>query len=158
MAVRLGYLLSAILCSRLAHPMSIKIGINLMVWSGQIGTRELRLLPTIAAMGYDGVELPIFDAANVNVTAIRTALSDGGLQCTVSTALPDGLNLIDDEVARQSVDWLSNIIRVAAALGSSVVCGPMAAPVGELRGRGFTPAEWTSCVRCAVGVRAAQPL
>ena len=126
--------------------MSSKIGINLMVWSGQIGTRALRLLPSIAAMGYDGVELPIFDATNVDVAKIRRTLSDSGLQCTVSTALPDGLNLIDPEVARRGVDWLSSIVLTAAALGSDIVCGPMATPVGELRGRGYTAAERACCV------------
>ncbi len=36
-----------------------RLGINLMAWSGQVSPAELDLLPRIAALGYDGVEVPV---------------------------------------------------------------------------------------------------
>lgn len=124
-----------------------RLGVNLLVWSGQVGSDELRLFPTIRAMGYDGVELPIFAPEMLDVAVIRTALADHGLACTVSTALPSGVNLVDDNVRAQGVAWLQKMVRTTATLGTTVLCGPMCVPVGELRGRGYTQAEWSACVR-----------
>lgn len=126
--------------------MTNNLGINLMVWSGNLGADEL-LLPAIKAMGYDGVELPIFAVDGLDLAGIRDALADSELACTVSTALPANLTLIDEEVADEGVAWLRLIVRAAAGLGSPIVCGPMAVPVGQRRGRGYTMAEWACCVR-----------
>lgn len=127
--------------------MTYKLGINLMVWSGQVGAQELALLPAIKEMGYDGVEVSIFDPDRFDVASVRDALARAGLACTASTALPPGLSLIDDGVAGQGADWLARVVEVAAGLGAPVLCGPLALPVGERRGRGYTQAEWECGVR-----------
>ena len=127
--------------------MTNKIGVNLMVWSGQVSQTELALFPAIQAMGYDGVELPIFDAKSLNIDAVHRVLAQSALECTVSTALPEGVNLVDQELADQGIAYLRTIIEVAAELGSHIVCGPLALPVGERRGRGYTEAEWRNCVQ-----------
>ncbi len=128
------------------------LGLNLMVWNGQVGAAELALLPQINAMGYASVELPVFSADPFDVATVRAALADQGLACTVSTAPPPDVNLIDAERRAAGVDYLRQVIIVAAKVGATVVCGPLAAPVGERRGRGYTQAEWDSCV---LGLRAA---
>lgn len=103
-------------------------------------------------MGYDSVELPVFDAEPFDLPTVKAALQAQGLACTVSTALPAGVNLIDAERRATGVAYLQQVINVAAAVGASVICGPLAAPVGERRGRGYTQAEWDSCV---LGLQAA---
>ena len=130
----------------------IKLGVNLMVWNGQVGAAELALLPKIKEMGYDSVELPVFTAAAFDIPTVKAALQTAGLACTVSTALPAALNLIDTERRAAGVAYLQQIIAVAASVGAPVICGPLAAPVGERRGRGYTQTEWDSCV---LGLRAA---
>jgi D-psicose/D-tagatose/L-ribulose 3-epimerase len=122
-------------------------GINLMVWNGQVGTAELALLPTLRAMGYDGVEVPLFTPDAFVTTPIRAALAAADLSCTVSTALPAGINLIDADQRAAGVAFLRRVIEHAAALGAKIICGPLTAPVGEKRGRGVTAAEWASCVQ-----------
>lgn len=124
----------------------IKLGVNLMVWNGQVGAAELALLPQIKEMGYDSVELPVFTAAAFDMPTVKAALQAAGLACTVSTALPAAVNLIDTERRAAGVAYLQQIIAVAANVGAPVICGPLAAPVGERRGRGYTQAEWDSCV------------
>ena len=126
---------------------SRQLGVHLMVWSGRIDADEMALFPLISEMGYHGVELPIFDPAALDLTAIRQACVDSGLACTASTAMAPGLSLIDEERRTQGVAWLQNVVRAASALGADLLCGPMAAPVGELRGRGFTGQEFDTCVR-----------
>lgn len=130
----------------------IKLGVNLMVWNGQVGAAELALLPKIKEMGYDSVELPVFAADAFDVSTVKAALQTAGLVCTVSTALPAAVNLIDTERRATGVAYLQQIIAVAASVGAPVICGPLAAPVGERRGRGYTQAEWDSCV---LGLQAA---
>ncbi|MCB0189431.1 MAG: sugar phosphate isomerase/epimerase, partial [Caldilineaceae bacterium] len=122
-------------------------GINLMVWNGQVGAAELALLPSLRAMGYDGVELPLFDPDTFVAAPIQSALAAAELACTVSTALPAGLNLIDADQRAAGVAFLRRVIEHAAALGAKVICGPLTAPVGERRGRGVTAAEWACCVQ-----------
>lgn len=124
-----------------------QLGVHLMVWSGQVGAAEMDLLPRISEMGYDGVEIPIFNPATIDIAAVRQALMDSGLACTTSTAMAPGLNLIDPECRTQGIAWLQEIVRTAAALGAHLLCGPLAVPVGELRGRGFTEQEFDACVR-----------
>lgn len=122
-------------------------GINLLVWSGQLGADEMSLLPRIREMGYASVELPIFDPQSVNLEMIRAALDASGLACTVSTTVPPGVNLIDANASPAGLAYLEKVIRQAAYLQAPVVCGPFAVPVGELRGRGYLPAEWEQAVQ-----------
>lgn len=122
------------------------IGINLLAWSGQVGKAELTLLPRLQEIGYAGVELPIFAPDALDIGAVRAALADNGLACTASTALPAGTNLIDSSRRTDGVTFLRAIIKQAAAVGAQTLCGPLLAPVGERRGRGYTVGEWGSAV------------
>jgi len=131
------------------------IGINLMVWNGQVGAAELALLPQIKKMGYDSVEIPVFAPATLALAELQAALHEHELTCTVSTAMPSDCNLIDAACRDAGVDFLRRVIDIAAKLGASLICGPLAAPVGERRGRGYTEAEWDSCV---LGLQAAGQL
>ena len=124
-----------------------QLGVHLMVWSGSVNADEMALFPLISEMGYNGVEVPVFDPAAFDSTAIRQACVNSGLACTASTAMAPGLSLIDDERQAQGVAFLQNVVRAASALGADLLCGPMAVPVGELRGRGFTDQEFDTCVR-----------
>ena len=134
---------------------SYKFGIHLMVWSGQAGARELALLPAIKELGYDGVEIPIFDPDALEAAAVRAALAQSGLACTASTALPEGVSLIDADIADAGVAWLERTVAATAELGAPVLCGPLALPVGERRATGYTEAEWA--LRAVVAPRDAQP-
>ncbi|MEM7128858.1 MAG: sugar phosphate isomerase/epimerase family protein [Chloroflexota bacterium] len=122
------------------------LGIHLMVWSGNVTEAEMVLLPKIKEMGYDGVEIPIFDPKAIDVSMIRQAISDSGLRYTTSTAMAKGLSLIDADSSKQGFAWMQQVIRTAAALGANLLCGPMCVPVGELRGRGYSEEEWERCV------------
>lgn len=129
-----------------------------MAWSGRIGRSELDLLPRIAALGYDGVELPILSPDAVDPAAVRTALVHVGLVCTASGALPPGASLLDPAERERGVTWIDRTLEVAAGCGARLVCGPLYHPVGVLPGRARSDAEWDSCVQGlrAAGARAAE--
>jgi D-psicose/D-tagatose/L-ribulose 3-epimerase len=130
----------------------VRLGINLMAWSGMVGPAELALLPRLAALGYDGVELPLLEPDQIDAGRVRAALVVAGLACTASGALPRGASLLDPAERERGVAWLDRCLAVAAACGATLLCGPLYAPVGVLPGRPPTPAEWESCV---LGLRAA---
>ena len=39
----------------------MKYGFNLLLWTGELGEEQMPVLNALKAMGYDGVELPIFN-------------------------------------------------------------------------------------------------
>ena len=39
----------------------MKFGMNLLLWSGNIGEEHYPILENLKAMGYDGVEVPLFE-------------------------------------------------------------------------------------------------
>jgi D-psicose/D-tagatose/L-ribulose 3-epimerase len=130
----------------------IRLGINLMAWSGQIGPAELALLPGIAALGYAGVELPLLSPDSVDPDAVRDALQATGLACTASSALPPGASLLDPDQRERGVAWIDRILSIASRCGARLLCGPLYHPVGALPGRPPNASEWESCV---LGLRAA---
>jgi D-psicose/D-tagatose/L-ribulose 3-epimerase len=131
---------------------AVKLGVNLMAWTGTVDAAALALLPGIAELGYDGVELPVFAPETVDSAAVRRALEANGLAATVSTALPRGASLLEPDQRAAGVQLLERVAAVASECGAELVCGPIYAPVGQLPGRPRTPAEWESCV---AGLRAA---
>ena len=114
-----------------------------------MGADELRLLPAIAEMGYDGVEVPIFDAPALEWPRLGRALAESGLACTVSTALPAGLNLIDEDIADAGVACLRE--RRGGGGGAGRAGGVRAD--GRTRGR----AAWTRLHGRRSGIAACDP-
>jgi D-psicose/D-tagatose/L-ribulose 3-epimerase len=126
--------------------MTLRIGINLMAWTDQIGPGELALFPTLAHLGFRGVEIPVFDPGGIDVASIRSALRANDLACTLSTALPAGASLLRAPEQAAGIAFLRECIAVAARLGAAVLCGPLYAPVGQLTGAAPTPDEWGRAV------------
>jgi D-psicose/D-tagatose/L-ribulose 3-epimerase len=133
----------------------MRLGLNLLLWSGEVAQAELDLLPTVAELGYDGVELPLLAPDAVDAGAVRRALGSAGLACTASSALPRGASLLDPEERPAGVAFLGRAAAVAAECGAGILCGPLYSPVGLMPGRPRTRAEWGSCVE---GLRAAGDL
>lgn len=130
----------------------MRFGINLMAWSAGVGAEELALLPRLAEMGYDGVELPILQPDLIDPQAVRDALRQAGLRCTASSAMPHGGSLLTPSEHPTALEWLDRCCRVAAGCEATLLCGPLYSPVGLLTGRPRTAAEWDACVK---GLRAA---
>jgi D-psicose/D-tagatose/L-ribulose 3-epimerase len=110
------------------------------------------LLRSVTAMGYDLIELPLFGTDESDLADVRRRVTDAGLRCTVNTALPPGLSLLQPEQRTATVDFLTRIATQARTLGANLVCGPLLAPVGDLPDIAPGPRERESA--CA-GLRAA---
>ncbi|GMU91488.1 MAG: hypothetical protein AMXMBFR4_05460 [Candidatus Hydrogenedentota bacterium] len=131
----------------------MKVGMNLLLWTAAAGTEHFPLLKQIKSWGFDGVELPMFNAKGSPWAELATTLNDEGLARTAVAVLPQGANLIGEEPKERAaaVEFLKECVDASVELGAEVLCGPVYSPVGRLVGRGPNEAERA---RCAEGLKA----
>ncbi len=111
------------------------IGVNTWVWTSPLTDADLPpLLRRIAAMGFDGVELPLEEVGNLTVPAVQDILADTGLSPTVVGAMAPGRELIDasDATIQETQRYLLECVELAGAIGAGSVCGPFYAHTGRL--------------------------
>lgn len=127
----------------------MKVGINLLLWTGHVTTDHAPLLRALKDTGFDGVEVPIFDAADAGHYArLGTLLDDIGLQRTVTATIPDPAHdptSADPADRQRGYDHLARVIDCCAALGAQVLAGPWYQPLGVFSGSGPTAQELENC-------------
>ena len=123
----------------------MKIGFNLLLWSTHFVESEFPILEKLKAVGYDGVEVPIFDTSDVShFEKIGQALKDLGLKSTAVTVIPDEAhNPLSAEAGHRAgaVTHLKQVLDCAQACGAETLCGPYYQPLGEFTGDGATEEE-----------------
>jgi D-psicose/D-tagatose/L-ribulose 3-epimerase len=121
----------------------MKIGMNLLLWTGGVTAEHFPLLGKLKAAGFDGVELPVFGGAPADYKPIRAELDKQGLKCTTVTILTKDTNAISPDAAtrQKAVDWLKTVIEINHVLGAETVCGPYHSAIGEFSGTGPTADE-----------------
>ena len=126
----------------------VKYGVNFLLWSGDFTKESLPLIQKATDMGFDGVEIPIFDPDDVDVKATKDALKASGMECTCCSILGDDRDLISDDPAirENAKNYMKECIEISAALGSPIFCGPLYSAVGKLVGRSRTQEEWDLAV------------
>ena len=126
----------------------MKVGMNLLLWTTEVGEEHQDLLGAIKNWGFDGVEVPIFKADPNRYQDLARRLDDLGLERTAVTVVPPDANPIspDPQVRTGAEDYLKQVLEMCAILGSELLCGPLHSPVGGLVGRGRTEEEWQWCL------------
>ena len=125
-----------------------KFGVNLLLWADKFDRESVALIPPVAEMGFDGVEIPVFDPKTVDIAHTKSVLDDLGLEVLTCAIMgPDRDPISDDPSVRQNgKDYLKSCVEVTAELGGDTFIGPMYSAVGRLVGRGRTDQEWNWCV------------
>lgn len=118
----------------------MKIGVNTFVWASPFGTGDFGLLPRIKSMGFDIVEIAVEDASLIDVPLLRKSAQEEGLSITVCGAFGTTRDISSDdaEIRRNGAAYISECIRLAEAVGSSLFAGPVYSAVGKTR---IVPAE-----------------
>ncbi|MEL7274435.1 MAG: sugar phosphate isomerase/epimerase family protein [Pseudomonadota bacterium] len=127
----------------------MKAGFNLLLWCTGIGPAELKRCEALAQMGWDGVEVPIFEGTPAEHETLGRQLADMGLERTcVGIVSAEGADpLSDDAGARQKgIDHLKYLVDCSVALGAEVLCGPLTQPLAQFSGQGPTDVEWQRLV------------
>ena len=94
----------------------MKIGMNMLLWTGHVTQEHVPALKAIKATGFDGVEIPVFDAsAEAHYRWLAGVLDDIGLERTVVALIPDEANspISPDAAARAgALDHLKRVDRL----------------------------------------------
>lgn len=116
----------------------MKIGFNLLVVGGFITEEHRPLLERLAALGYDGVEVPAFEGDVRHYERLGHLLSDIGLAATTVAIVGDDSNPVspDPEIRRRARERHRRCVDCTAALGGTVIAGPYHSPVGVFTGEG----------------------
>ena len=126
----------------------MKLGFNLLLWTTHVVDEHVPLFDRLKAVGYDGVEIPLFEGEVRHYSRLSRNLKDAGLAATAVTVMPSGKSAITADAAErmQALDHLKWAIDCTAALGGDVLCGPFHQPLGEFSGVGPTEVEKSHCV------------
>ncbi len=122
----------------------MKFGMNLLLWSGDLNDSLQHVLECLRKMGYDGVEIPMFDYDVKKYMHWGKRLDDLGLERTAVTIRTAADNPIspDPTVRALGVENTKKTLDNCHALGAKTLCGPYHSALGEFSGKGPTPDEW----------------
>ena len=67
----------------------MKIGFNLLLWTTNLVEKDFYILEQLKNIGYDGVEIPIFEGKVEHYQKINKKLNDIGLESTGLSVIPD---------------------------------------------------------------------
>jgi D-psicose/D-tagatose/L-ribulose 3-epimerase len=121
----------------------MKFGMNLLLWSGELNDGMLPVLESLKKMGYDGVEVPIFNL-DLDYAAWGKRLDDLGLSRTAVTVRNEGDNPIspDANIRKKGVELNKRTLDCCAAAGVDTLVGPYHSAIGYFTGAGRTEDEW----------------
>ena len=121
----------------------MKYGMNLLLWTDRLHEGLLPVLEKIKALGYDGVEVPMFDLG-LDYAAWGKRFDDLGLERTAVTVRGAADNPIspDAKVRAAGVAGNCRTLDCCQAAGCQTLVGPFHSAIGEFSGAGPTADEW----------------
>jgi len=122
----------------------MKAGFNMLLWTTHVTQKHLPVLEKLKKIGYDGVEIPVFQGDTTHFERIGKAIKDNGLACTSVTVIPDEQHSpisAAPKGRKAAVEYLKWAIECSEALGSEVLCGPFYQPLGVFSGKAPTEEE-----------------
>jgi D-psicose/D-tagatose/L-ribulose 3-epimerase len=122
----------------------MKYGMNMLLWTSDVSEEHFPILESLKSMGYDGVELPIFDMELSKFQKVGAQLDKLGLERTAVTVCTDDENPISTEAPIRAAGLvrLKKAIDMCAGAGCTHLCGPIHSAIGRFTGSGPTEDEW----------------
>ena len=122
----------------------MKYGMNLLLWTGEVGDEHQSVLEMLKNLGYDGVELPMFTADEQKYAALGKQLDGLGLARTAVTIRGEEDNPIssDSAIRAKGVELTKAVLDSCAAAGCTHLVGPYHSALGLFSGAGPTDDEW----------------
>ncbi len=116
---------------------------NLLLWTAELNDPLMPVLEMIKSVGYDGVEVPLFNY-DLDYAAWGQKLDDLGLERTAVTVRTGADNPIspDASVRKKGINANKKAIDCCVALGATHLVGPFHSALGEFSGTGPTIDEW----------------
>ncbi len=122
----------------------MRFGMNLLMWTDTLTDEMLPLLDQLKEIGYDAIEVPVFDNDLDNYAKWGKRFDELGLSRTgTSVRGPDENQISPDKaVRRKGIDGNKLTLDCCAAAGCEVMAGPFHSALGHFSGKGPTDDEW----------------
>jgi D-psicose/D-tagatose/L-ribulose 3-epimerase len=125
----------------------MRLGMNMLLWSTDVtGDEYAPVFEMLRDLGYEGVEVPIFDVSPEAVAGyaeVGERLAGLGLEALGVAARTgdDSPISLDPEVRARGLQATNAAVDICAELGAKTICGPLGAPLGYFTGTGPTDEE-----------------
>lgn len=121
----------------------MKYGFCLLLWTGHVTLEHLPLIRTLKKTGYDGIEIPLFEGTPDHYARLGEAIAKLQLGVTTVSVLGAGHNPISADKAERkaALERAKWALDCTAALGGSIIGGPMHSEIGRFTGNGPTKEE-----------------
>lgn len=127
----------------------MKTGMNLLLWTDHVTEQHDGLLEQIKALGFDAVEIPVFNTADLApYERLGKRLKSLGLGATAVTVMTPEANPIspDKAIRDAAVAQLDRVLECGQAFGCEILCGPVHSAIGVFSGNGPTEDEFKAGV------------
>ena len=123
----------------------MKYGMNMLLWTSDVNEEHFPVLESLKGMGFDGVELPVFDMELSKFEKVGKRLDAIGLGRTAVTVCTDTENPISPDAAIRAAGLarIKKAVDMCAAVGATHLCGPIHSAIGSFSGQGPTGDEWS---------------
>jgi D-psicose/D-tagatose/L-ribulose 3-epimerase len=121
----------------------MKFGMNLLLWSGELNEGLVPVLHMLKSLGYDGVEVPVFNT-DLDYAAWGKRLDEIGLERTAVCIRLEDDNPISPEAAvrKKGVENTKRQLDCCAAAGVQTLVGPFHSALGCFSGKLPSADEW----------------
>ena len=122
----------------------MRYGMNLLLWTDTLSDEALPLLDDIKQLGFDAVELPVFETDVKKYAEWGKHLDNAGLARTAVTVrgADDNPMSPDPKIRRKGIDANKAALDCCQAAGGEALVGPFHSALGYFSGAGATDDEW----------------
>jgi len=124
---------------------TMKYSMNMLLWTDNVlDEKYLPVIEKLKKMGYDGIEIPIFDPQPEKYVLLGKRLDNLGLERTCVTICGADANPISPDAAnrKRGVEHLKKALDCCSAGGMQLLVGPLYAALGHFTGTAPTKDEW----------------
>jgi D-psicose/D-tagatose/L-ribulose 3-epimerase len=122
----------------------MKYSMNLLLWGTKVDESLFPTLDLIQEIGFEGVEVPIFNPDPDAWHSWRKKLDELGIYRAADTFCGADVNLIstDSKTRNTALEYLKRCVDCAAVLGAERLMGPYHSALGVFTGQPATADEW----------------
>ena len=114
----------------------MKFGANTQIWVAPFKAEDIGLIDKVAKLGFGVIELGVAsEKPPFETKLVRQRLQDSGLQGCVCSFIPADRDIASSnpQTRRRGVEYLKSLVATTAALGGSILCGPLYAELFRAR-------------------------